>query len=59
MGQHAAVRLVLRRESWFDMGRDVRGYRVEVKIEKNKLGPSGQTVAIDIRFNGTVRGEGI
>ena len=59
LGQHAAVRLALRRESWLDLGRDVRGYRVEVKVEKNKLGPSGKAVTVEIRFNGVVRGDGI
>ncbi|MFN8499210.1 MAG: hypothetical protein U0641_15280 [Anaerolineae bacterium] len=59
LGQHAAVRLALRRESWLDLGRDVRGYRVEVKVEKNKLGPAGASVTVEIRFNGVVRGDGI
>ncbi len=59
LGQHSAVRLALRRESWLDLGRDVRGYRVEVKVEKNKLGPSGKAVTVEIRFNGVVRGDGI
>jgi hypothetical protein len=38
---------------------DIRGYEGRVEILKNRLGPSGRIVTITIRFNGTVRGEGL
>lgn len=56
---YAAVRLGFSRERWFYDGPDVRGYRAQVTVQKNKLGPSGQTVPIEIHFNGTVKGKGI
>lgn len=56
---YTAVHLRLARQQWFYDGADVRGYRAQVTIEKNKLGSSGQTVSIAIHFNGTVRGKGI
>ena len=59
LGHHAAVRLALRHEDWFWAGADVRGYRVQVQVQKNKLAPAGKTVSLDIRFNGTVRGDGL
>ena len=38
---------------------DIRGYEGKVEILKNRLGPAGRTVTVAIRFNGTVRGEGL
>jgi hypothetical protein len=38
---------------------DIRGYEGKVEILKNRLGPAGRIVTITIRFNGTVRGEGL
>jgi recombination protein RecA len=38
---------------------DIHGYEGRVEIIKNRLGPAGRIVTIAIRFNGTVRGEGL
>jgi recombination protein RecA len=59
LGQHCAVRLALRRERWLLLGPDVRGYRVEVAVQKNRFGPTGRSAILEIRFNGTVQGEGL
>lgn len=59
LAHHASLRLALRREAWLTFGPDIRGYRVQVDIEKNKLGPEGQSATVEIRFNGTVRGAGL
>ena len=59
LGHHATVRLALTHDDWFWLGPDVRGYRVQVQVQKNKLAPAGKTVSLDIRFNGTVRGDGL
>ena len=59
LAHHAAVRLALTRERWHTLGPDVRGYQVQVRVDKNRFGPSGQRVTLDIRFNGTVRGDGL
>jgi recombination protein RecA len=59
LAHYAALHLVMSREQWFLAGPDVRGYRARVTLAKNKLGPAGQTVPIEIHFNGTVRGRGI
>jgi recombination protein RecA len=42
-----------------DQHGDIRGYEGRVEILKNRLGPAGRVVTITIRFNGTVRGEGL
>jgi len=55
----AAVRLGVVRERWLYQGRDVRGYQARVEVLKNRLGPAGQTVSLDIEFNGTVHGNGL
>ncbi len=59
LAHYAALHLAISREQWFLAGPDVRGYRARVTLTKNKLGPAGQTVPIEIHFNGTVRGKGI
>lgn len=59
LGHYAALRLALSRERWLFSGPDVRGYRAYVTVQKNKFGPAGKTVPIEIHFNGTVRGDGI
>lgn len=59
LAHYASLHLAIRRERWLLQGPDVRGYSAAVSIEKNKLGPAGKTVPIEIHFNGTVRGDGI
>jgi recombination protein RecA len=55
----AAVRLQVTRERWLRQRDDIRGYKAQVKVLKNRLGPSGRKVTIAIEFNGTVRGNGL
>ena len=52
---YAAVRLQLQRERWLRRGADIRGYRAQVLVAKNKTGAAGQKVTIDITFNGVVQ----
>lgn len=59
LAHYSTLHLTLSREKWFRLGPDVRGYSATVNIEKNKLGPTGKKVPIEIHFNGTVRGKGI
>lgn len=69
LAHHATVRLYITRARWLrseaerpaagGMGNDIRGYEGKVEILKNRLGPAGRAVTITIRFNGTVRGEGL
>jgi hypothetical protein len=59
LAHYAAVRLLIEREQWLERHGDVRGYKAQVEILKNRLGPSGHKVAIAIEFNGTVRGDGL
>jgi recombination protein RecA len=59
LAHHAAVRLQISREDWLYRHDDIRGYKARVEIAKNKLGPAGKTVHISIKFNGTVRGDGL
>ena len=53
----AAVRLLLERQQWIRRRQDVRGYRAQVTVLKNRLGASGKRVTIAITFNGTVQGD--
>jgi RecA/RadA recombinase len=59
LAHYAAVRLLVARERWLERHGDVRGYEAQVEILKNRLGPSGHKVTIAIKFNGTVRGNGL
>jgi recombination protein RecA len=59
LAHYSTLHLTLSREKWFHLGPDVRGYTATVTIEKNKLGPAGKKVPIEIHFNGTVQGKGI
>ena len=73
LAHHATARLYITRERWLRpaqilMGRsaslrgehsDIRGYEGRVEVLKNRLGPAGRVVTIAIRFNGTVRGDGL
>lgn len=55
----AAVRIILQHEQWITRAGDVRGYRSQAEVVKNRLGPVGVRVPVQIVFNGTVRGEGL
>jgi len=44
----ASVRLFIRRECWIYKDRDIRGYQAIVKVLKNKLGPAGQEITIEL-----------
>lgn len=59
LAHYATLRLVIEKEGWLRQGRDIRGYRAQVKVVKNKLGPAGKKATIRITFNGTVRGDGL
>lgn len=56
---YASVRLEVIRENWQRIHSDVRGYEARVKVLKNRYGPAGRMTTISIKFNGTVRGEGL
>ena len=53
---YAAARLQLRRERWLHRGKEIRGYRAQVLVAKNKLGPAGQQATIEITFNSALQG---
>ncbi|MCB0173631.1 MAG: hypothetical protein KDJ97_24140 [Anaerolineae bacterium] len=57
LAHFATLRLLIEKERWITKHRDVRGYRAQVLVKKNKLGPAGQRATIAITFNGTVRGD--
>jgi len=59
LAHHAAVRLKVTREDWLRRHDDIRGYKARVEILKNRLGPAGRAVSLSIKFNGTVRGNGL
>jgi recombination protein RecA len=59
LAHYAAVRLQIVREDWVPLYDDIRGYNARVEVLKNQLGPAGRTVNLLIKFNGTVRGNGL
>jgi hypothetical protein len=52
------VRLLLQRERWLRRGEDIRGYRVQTLVAKNKWGAAGETVTVDITLDGVVAARG-
>ena len=58
---YAALRLVVEKVGWLRKRQrgDIRGYRIRVTVEKNKLAAPGKSVLLKIEFNGTVKGNGI
>lgn len=59
LAHYATVRLQVVRERWLRRHGDIRGYEARVEVMKNRLGPAGRTVTLNIEFNGTVRGNGL
>lgn len=51
---HSAVRLSIRRDKWLYTEGDISGYRAQIVVAKNKLGPSGKQVDLSIQFSGRV-----
>jgi len=58
LSHYASVRLLVGKERWIKRYGDIRGYRAEVTVIKNKLAPAGKRVSISITFNGTIKGNG-
>ncbi len=59
LAHYATVRLQVVRERWLERHGDIRGYKARIEVLKNRLGPAGRTVTLNIEFNGTVRGNGL
>src|SRR6478672_3797783 len=55
VAESTGVRLELDRAGWLRLGRDVVGQRTHVTIVKNRFGPPGRQVSLDIHY--TDRGE--
>ena len=53
---YATVRLELERERWIRRRQDIRGYRAQVSIAKNKLGATGVSVNVNILFEDALDG---
>jgi len=49
---HSAVRLYLQREKWLYKEGDISGYRAQIVVAKNKLGPAGKQVNLSIQYSG-------
>lgn len=56
LAHYAAVRLQVVREHWLRRHGDIRGYEARVEVLKNRFGPAGRSVTLEIQFNGTARG---
>ena len=49
---HSAVRLQLQREKWLYKDGDISGYKAQVSVVKNKLGPAGKEIKLSIWLYG-------
>ena len=47
---YATVRLLISRERWIYRRHDIHGYRVQVRVVKNKLGPTPASKAVEINI---------
>jgi RecA/RadA recombinase len=50
VAESTGVRLELDRAGWLRLGRDVVGQRTHVTIVKNRFGPPGRQVSLDIHY---------
>jgi recombination protein RecA len=50
LAEAAGVRLELERVGWLRLGRDIVGQRTAVTVAKNRFGPPGRRVELEIRY---------
>lgn len=50
LAQSTGLRLELQRQAWLRLGRDVVGQRTAVAVARNRYGPPGRSVALDIHY---------
>lgn len=50
LAQSTGLRLELERRAWLRLGRDVVGQRTAVVVAKNRYGPPGRSVDLDIHY---------
>lgn len=50
VGRSTSLRLELERQAWLRLGRDVVGQRTAVDVAKNRYGPPGRRVELDIHY---------
>ncbi|MEO7119032.1 MAG: hypothetical protein ABIZ34_08690 [Candidatus Limnocylindrales bacterium] len=50
LAEVTGLRLELERESWIRLGRDVVGQQTRVTVAKNRFGPPGRHVALEIHY---------
>jgi recombination protein RecA len=51
VARDVGLRLELERRAWLRLGRDVVGQRTAVKVAKNRYGPPGHSVDLDIHYH--------
>jgi len=59
LAHFATVRLFIQREGWIYRQGDIGGYQAQVLVLKNKLGPAGKQVSINVMFNDGVLEDGV
>jgi hypothetical protein len=50
LGEVTGLRLELEREAWIRLGRDVVGQQTRVTVAKNRFGPPGRHVDLEIHY---------
>ncbi len=51
VSHYSAVRLFVQRSSWIIQGKELEGYKTQVKVNKNKFGPTGGNIDLNIPIN--------
>ena len=58
LAQCAALSIELKHEQWLERDGELAGYRSQAQVRKSRWARGGQSAAIEIVFNGTVRARG-
>jgi len=56
--EYTDIRLLIQRQTWLYQERDIRGYRVQVTILKDKSSPGEKHIILDLTFDDAVKGNG-
>ncbi len=59
LAHHATTRLCVVSEQWLRRHGDTYGYKAQIEVQKNRLGPAGQLINLAIEFNSPMHGSSI
>ena len=59
LAHFATVRLFIQRQRWVYRQQDISGYQAQILVVKNKLGPAGKQVGVDVVFDDEFSEDGV